>query len=88
MAIKFATDIINEIKARGSINVPQGYITGEAFEKWLYQDDIFIVDTTSTHGIVEEYIDLDYGLSILGLADLRDNYFRGIRGEDICMKNL
>ena len=52
MAIKFATDIINEIKARGSINVPQGYITGEAFEKWLYQDDIFIVDTTSTHGIV------------------------------------
>lgn len=48
MAIKFATDIINEIKARGSINVPQGYITGEAFEKWLYQDDIFILDTTST----------------------------------------
>ena len=47
-----------------------------------------VVDARYTHGIVEEYIDLDYDLSILGLADLRGNYFRGIRGEDICMKNL
>lgn len=33
--VKFANDIIKEIKIRGSIEVPKGYITGESFEKWL-----------------------------------------------------
>lgn len=38
MAIKFAMDIIKEIEKRGSITVPSGYVTGEAFEEWLYED--------------------------------------------------
>lgn len=38
MAIKFAEDIIKEIEERGSITVPRGYVTGEAFEEWLYED--------------------------------------------------
>ncbi len=42
MAIKFAEDIIKEIQARGSIQVPEGYITGEAFEEWLRSEQIFI----------------------------------------------
>ena len=41
MAIKFANDIIKEIRERGSIEVPEGYFTGEAFEEWLYEE-IFI----------------------------------------------
>lgn len=35
MRVKYAKDIIKEIQARGSIQVPEGYITGEAFEEWL-----------------------------------------------------
>lgn len=35
MAIKFAKDIIEEIKKRSSVTIPNGYVTGEAFEKWL-----------------------------------------------------
>lgn len=35
MKVKYVTDIIKEIQARGSIEVPEGYITGEDFEKWL-----------------------------------------------------
>ena len=33
--VKFAEDIIKEIEERGSIEVPEGYVTGEAFEEWL-----------------------------------------------------
>lgn len=35
MNIKSAKDIIKEIKKRGPIIIKDGYITGEAFEKWL-----------------------------------------------------
>jgi hypothetical protein len=35
MTIKFAKDIIKEIQKRGSVTIPKGYVTGEAFEKWL-----------------------------------------------------
>lgn len=35
MRVKYAKDIIKEIQARGSIQVPEGYITGEAFEEWV-----------------------------------------------------
>lgn len=38
MAIKFAEDIVKEIEERGPIYVPDGYVTGEAFEEWLYED--------------------------------------------------
>lgn len=41
MAIKFANEIVKEIRERGSIEVPEGYFTGEAFEEWLYEE-IFI----------------------------------------------
>lgn len=40
MGIKFAMDIIKEIEKRGSITVPKGYVTGEAYEEWLYEEDV------------------------------------------------
>lgn len=42
MAIKFADEIVKEIRERGSVEVPEGYFTGEAFEEWLYKEEIFI----------------------------------------------
>jgi hypothetical protein len=36
--VKMAKDIIKDIENRGKISVPDGYVTGEAFEKWLYED--------------------------------------------------
>lgn len=41
MRVKYAKDIIKEIQARGSIQVPEGYITGEAFEEWLEGKESF-----------------------------------------------
>ena len=38
MGIKFAMDIIKEIEKRGAITVPSGYVTGEVYEEWLYDD--------------------------------------------------
>lgn len=35
--MKFSEEIIKEIRKRGNIKVPKGYITGESFEKWLYK---------------------------------------------------
>ena len=35
--IKFAEDITKQIEERGLITVPEGYVTGEAFEEWLYE---------------------------------------------------
>lgn len=37
MAIKFADEIVKEIRERGSIEGPKGYFTGEVFEEWLYK---------------------------------------------------
>lgn len=42
MAIKFAEDIVKEIQERGSVKVPEGYVTGEDFEEWLYKEMICI----------------------------------------------
>lgn len=39
MAVRFADEIVKEIQTRGSIMVPEGYVTGEEFENWLYYDD-------------------------------------------------
>lgn len=36
MNIKFAEEIVKEMEERGKIKVPKGYVTGEAFEEWLY----------------------------------------------------
>ena len=35
MSIKLADEIAKEIKERGQIQVPDGCVTGEEFEKWL-----------------------------------------------------
>lgn len=37
MGIKFAMNIIKEIEKRGPITVPSDYVTGEAYEEWLYE---------------------------------------------------
>ena len=39
MGIKFAKDIIKDIENRGRIYVPEGYVTGDAFEEWLYGEE-------------------------------------------------
>lgn len=38
--IKYANQIIKEIKERGHIQVSNGYVTGEEFEKWLRDRNI------------------------------------------------
>lgn len=42
MSIKFANAIVKEIENRGSIHIPKNYVAGEAYEAWLYQDDMVI----------------------------------------------
>ncbi|MBQ4523440.1 MAG: hypothetical protein IJA10_10905 [Lachnospiraceae bacterium] len=43
MSIKFADEIVKEIKDRGEIQVQEGYVTGEEFEKWLIDKNINIL---------------------------------------------
>ena len=38
--IKYANQIIKEIEERGQIQVPNGYVTVEEFEKWLRDRNI------------------------------------------------
>ena len=38
--IKYANQIIKEIEERGQIQVPNGCVTGEEFEKWLRDRNI------------------------------------------------
>lgn len=40
MSIKYADDIIKEIEERGQIQVPEGCVTGEEFEKWLRENKV------------------------------------------------
>ena len=40
MSIKFADEIVKEIKERGQIQIPDGYVTGEDYEKWLYDEAV------------------------------------------------
>lgn len=70
MAIKFAEDIIKEVKKRGTIEVPDDCVTGEEFEKWLctgnaYSDvtfnehetyDLYDIDIHCQEYIFEKYI--------------------------------
>lgn len=35
--MKFARDIKKEIENQGHVVIPEGYATGEAYEKWLYE---------------------------------------------------
>ena len=39
--MKYADEIAKEIEERGQIKVPDGYVTGEEFEKWLREKNIF-----------------------------------------------
>jgi len=45
MGIKFAKDIVKDIEERGVVSVPEGYVIGENFERWLYEpndnNDVF-----------------------------------------------
>lgn len=38
--IKYENEIVMEIKERGQIQVPNGCVTGEEFEKWLRDKNI------------------------------------------------
>ena len=40
MSIKYADEIVKEIEGRGEIQIPDGYVTGEEFEKWLRDKNI------------------------------------------------
>lgn len=40
--IKYENEIVMEIKERGQIQVPNGCVTGEKFEKWLRDKNINI----------------------------------------------
>lgn len=40
MAIKYANEIAKEIEERGEIQIPDGYVTGEEYEKWLYNESV------------------------------------------------
>ena len=35
--IKYADQIVKEINKRGPVTIPKGCVTGEEFEKWLYE---------------------------------------------------
>lgn len=35
MAFKFTDEVINEIKTRGQVEMPEGTVSGEEFEEWL-----------------------------------------------------
>lgn len=37
--IKYAEDIVKEIDERGTIKIPDNCVTGEEFEKWLYEEN-------------------------------------------------
>lgn len=37
--IKYADEIVKEIEQRGVIKIPNGNVSGEEFEKWLYEED-------------------------------------------------
>jgi hypothetical protein len=52
MAIKFAKDIVTEIRKRGPIEVPEGYITGEDFEASMYNyKETFRVKNSDDNGL-------------------------------------
>ena len=38
MGIKFAKDVVKQIRERGAIEIPDGCVTGEAFERWLCEE--------------------------------------------------
>lgn len=71
-----------------SISVGVSSLLEEILNVKEFDMGYIVVDAKYSHGIVEEYIDLDWGLSILGLSDLKEDYFKDVRSEDICVRNL
>lgn len=74
MKVKYVTDIIKEIQARGSIQVPGGYITGEAFEEWLREGkedfEMSISEQVKKlRNLVKEYKNPPYGREVAGTAE-------------------
>lgn len=49
MNIKFADEIVKDMDARGRICVPAGYVTGEAFERWMYGGIVETYDGFEKH---------------------------------------
>lgn len=47
MSIKFADEIAKEIKERGQIQDPDGCVTGESYEEWLYDKAVNICEIFS-----------------------------------------
>lgn len=48
----------------------------------------FVLDVEHNDGrVIEDYLDLGYSLSELGLSRERKDYFKGVRVQDICVKN-
>lgn len=39
MAIKYADEIVKEIEERDTITIPDDCVTGEEFEKWMYENE-------------------------------------------------
>lgn len=85
MAIKYVTEIAKELEERGEIQIPEGYITGEAFEKWLcnkrimgYESRVIIVNRHEfyTNKIpyvyAEKIADIEMGIMYDGFAALFD----------------
>lgn len=63
--IKTAQDIVEDMKARGQINVPDGCVTEEEFEEWLCKngDDYACSDYNKETGICKstgKYCDACY----------------------------
>lgn len=58
MAIKYAQEIAQEIKKRGAIRIPSNVVTGDAFERWLYEEsvDTVVYDGGYSDGIVRTSI--------------------------------
>ena len=40
MSVKYANEIVKEIEERGQIQVPEGCVTGEEYEKWMRGENI------------------------------------------------
>lgn len=38
--IKYSDEIIKEISNKQSLNIPDGSVTGDEYEKWLYEDNV------------------------------------------------
>lgn len=57
MSFKFADEVIDEIKARGQVEIPDGSVSGEEFEEWLHSEKKTENKTKDPHMFNQEEID-------------------------------